>query len=71
LEIRALTYALPVFCAGRAALSSAFAQTPADVRQVATQALDHAIIIDTHADTPQALPQLGRLSRGGKILEDL
>jgi membrane dipeptidase len=44
-----------VFCAGQAAQPRAFAQTPADASQVAARALDHAIIIDTHADTPQAL----------------
>jgi membrane dipeptidase len=54
-EIREVTCALLVFCAGQAAVSSAFAQTPADVGQVAARALDHAIIIDTHADTPQLM----------------
>jgi membrane dipeptidase len=48
-----------VSCAGQAALPRAFAQTPADARQVAAQALDHAIIIDTHADTPQVLLEEG------------
>ncbi len=59
LEIHAVTWALLVSCAGQAALPRAFAQTPADARQVAAQALDHAIIIDTHADTPQALLEEG------------
>jgi membrane dipeptidase len=59
LEIHALTYALLVFCAGPAALLRAFAQTPTDARQVAAQALDHAIIIDTHADTPQVMLEEG------------
>jgi len=53
--IRAVTCALLMICAGHAALPRAFAQTTADTRQVAEQALDHAIIIDTHADTPQVL----------------
>jgi membrane dipeptidase len=44
-----------VFCAGTAAIPRTFAQAPADARQVAQQALNHAIIVDTHADTPQAL----------------
>ena len=35
---------------------AAFAQTAGDTaQQVAARALDHAIIIDTHADTPQAM----------------
>ena len=59
LEIHAVTWALLVSCAGQAALPRAFAQTPADARQVAAQALDHAIIIDTHADTPQVLLEEG------------
>jgi membrane dipeptidase len=59
LEIHALTCALLVFYAGRAALPRAFAQTPTDARQAAAQALDHAIIIDTHADTPQAMLEEG------------
>ncbi len=55
LEIQAVTCGLLVFCAGQAAQSRAFAQTPADASQVAARALDHAIIIDTHADTPQVM----------------
>jgi membrane dipeptidase len=55
LEIHALTWALLVFCAGPTALPQAFAQTPTVAPQVAAQALDRAIIIDTHADTPQAM----------------
>ncbi|MGD1102398.1 MAG: dipeptidase [Terriglobia bacterium] len=46
-------------CAGPTALPRALAQTPPDARQVAAQALDHAIIIDTHADTPQAMLEEG------------
>jgi membrane dipeptidase len=53
--MHALTCALLVYCAGPAALPGAFAQTPVDARQVAAQALHRAIIIDTHADTPQAM----------------
>jgi membrane dipeptidase len=55
LKIRAVACALLLFCAGQAARSRAFAQTPADPGSVAAQALDHAIIIDTHADTPQLM----------------
>ena len=40
---------------GRPPCQSAFAQTSADPGQVAARALDHAIIIDTHADTPQLM----------------
>ncbi len=47
--------AVLAFCAGLAILPRARAQTPADFEQVAARALDHAIIIDTHADTPQAM----------------
>ena len=59
LEILGVTYALLLFCAGQAALPPAFAQTPADARQVAARALEHAIIIDTHADTPQVMLEEG------------
>src|SRR5208283_5741536 len=59
LEIHAVTWALLVFCAGQTAMLGAFAQTPANARQVAAQALDHAIVIDTHADTPQAMLEEG------------
>jgi len=55
LKIRTVTCALLLFCAGQAALPRAFAQTPADPGSVAARALDHSIIIDTHADTPQVL----------------
>jgi membrane dipeptidase len=55
LEIRAILSALLVICAGQAGPQWAFARTPDDASQVAARALDHAIIIDTHADTPQAL----------------
>jgi membrane dipeptidase len=54
LEKHVITCALLVLCAGQA-----FAQTPSDAGQVAARALDHAIIIDTHADTPQALLEEG------------
>jgi len=36
-----------------------FAQAPAESAQVAAQALAHAIIIDTHADTPQVILEEG------------
>jgi membrane dipeptidase len=55
LKIRAVTCALLLFCAGQAALPRAFAQAPADPSAVAARALDHSIIIDTHADTPQVM----------------
>lgn len=42
-------------CALTAALPAAYARTPAEARDVAAQALEHAIIIDTHADTPQVM----------------
>ena len=54
LDKHVVTCALLVFCAGQV-----FAQTPSDPGQVAARALDHAIIIDTHADTPQALLEEG------------
>jgi microsomal dipeptidase-like Zn-dependent dipeptidase len=59
LGIRAVICALLINCAGHAALPRAFAQTAADTRQVAEQVLDHAIIIDTHADTPQVMIEEG------------
>jgi membrane dipeptidase len=52
---RAVIYALLAFGAGQFVLPKALAQSPADADQVAARALDQAIIIDTHADTPQAL----------------
>ena len=55
LKIRAVICALMLVCAGQAALPRALAQTPADPGSVAARVLDHAIIIDTHADTPQLL----------------
>jgi membrane dipeptidase len=59
LGIRAVICALLINCAGHAALPRAFAQAPADTRQVAEQALERAIIIDTHADTPQVMLEEG------------
>src|ERR1017187_6075566 len=58
-EIHAVIYALLVMGAGQAAPHRALAQTPENASQVATRALDHAIIIDTHADTPQAMLEEG------------
>ncbi len=55
LKIRALACTLLVFCAGQAAPGRAFGHPPPDATTVAARALDHAIIIDTHADTPQLL----------------
>jgi membrane dipeptidase len=54
-EIRGVTCALLAFCAWQAVLPSAFAQTHGEPGQVTARALDHAIIIDTHADTPQLI----------------
>jgi membrane dipeptidase len=54
LEQHVITCALLVLCAVQT-----FAQTPSDAVQVAARALDHAIIIDTHADTPQVLLEEG------------
>src|SRR5271166_6401715 len=59
LEIQVVTCALFVSCAVKAVPSRASAQAPADPGQVAAQVLDHAIIIDTHADTPQAMLEEG------------
>ena len=47
--------ALVVLCAELFLLPRVFAQTAGDPTQVAARALDHAIIIDTHADTPQVM----------------
>ena len=58
-KIPALTYALFVLWAGEAALPQALARTAADPSLVAARALDHAIIIDTHADTPQVILEEG------------
>jgi membrane dipeptidase len=59
LEFHALTGALLLFCSWQGTLPRAWARTPADVAEVAALALDHAIIIDTHADTPQAMLEAG------------
>jgi membrane dipeptidase len=50
---------LLVIGAGQAAPPRAIAQTPMDASQAAARALDHAIIIDTHADTPQTMLEEG------------
>jgi membrane dipeptidase len=55
LKIRAVTCAVLLVCAGQGAQSRVFAQKPANPGSVAARALDHAIIIDTHADTPQLM----------------
>ena len=59
LKISSRTSALLLFCAWLAALLPALAGPPADPDEVATRALEHAIIIDTHADTPQAMLEEG------------
>jgi membrane dipeptidase len=58
-ELHAVTWALLLLGTGQATLPRAFAQAPADAGRVAARALDHAIIIDTHADTPQAFLEEG------------
>lgn len=55
----ALTGALLVVCGGQATLPLAYARMPSDPGGVAAQALSRAIIIDTHADTPQAMLEEG------------
>ena len=55
LKIRAVACALLTICAGQSAPWRAFGQPPPDSVTVAARTLDHAIIIDTHADTPQLL----------------
>ena len=59
LKIRAVTCTLLLFCIGQAVLPRVFAQRPVDPGSVAARALDHAIIIDTHADTPQVMLEEG------------
>jgi membrane dipeptidase len=59
LKIHVLTCALGAFWGWHAALPPALARTPADSAEVAAQALDKAIVIDTHADTPQAFLEAG------------
>ncbi len=58
-QVHAVTCALLLWGTGQAALPWARAQAPADAGRVAVRALDHAIIIDTHADTPQAFLEEG------------
>ena len=53
------TCALLLFCAWSGALLPAFGGLPVDPDEVARRALEHAIIIDTHADTPQAMLEEG------------
>jgi membrane dipeptidase len=53
LKIRAVACALSMMCAGQAGLGRAFGHPPVDANAVAARALNHSIIIDTHADTPQ------------------
>jgi membrane dipeptidase len=51
----AVAYALLVSSTLGVGTPAAWGRSPADAAQVAAQALEHALIIDTHADTPQAL----------------
>ena len=53
LKLHVIASALLAF--GAAAALLVMAQPPADPDQVAARALEHAIIIDTHADTPQLI----------------
>ena len=55
LKLSAIACVLLLCCAGQAALSGHCQELPAGSAEAAEQALDRAIIIDTHADTPQAL----------------
>jgi membrane dipeptidase len=55
LKTRAVTCAMLLFCAGQTAPQKALARPPADPAAVAAEALNHSIIIDTHADTPQLM----------------
>lgn len=43
------------FCGVLPSIHNSFAQTSPDSNRVAAQALERAIIIDTHADTPQPI----------------
>jgi len=52
---RVLVYALVALAAAVMAAPSADARAPVDAEQVAQRALDHCVIIDTHADTAQAI----------------
>ena len=54
LKIRGVTCAL-VLGAGLAIPSRTFAQNPTSPSTSVDRVLDHAIIIDTHADTPQVM----------------
>ena len=54
-EIRAFILALLTFCWGQSSLLCGRAPSAPDAAGIAARALDHAIIIDTHADTPQVL----------------
>src|ERR1035437_454957 len=55
LGVHAVMLALWAICAGQASQPRGFAQSPTDLGQVAARALDRAIVIDTHADTPQLM----------------
>jgi membrane dipeptidase len=54
-EISVQTSVLLLFCAAGAGLHPAWAEPQASRDEVATRVLEHAIIVDTHADTPQVL----------------
>ena len=55
LEMRSVLCALVVLGAALFLVPRAIAKAPADAAQVAERALEHSIIIDTHADTPQVM----------------
>lgn len=59
LQIHVVTCAVLALGLGPAALPLFAARSSADAEQVAARALEHAIIIDTHADTPQGLLDQG------------
>lgn len=55
LKTQALTWGMLAFCGVLPSIHNSFAQTSPDSNRVAAQALERAIIIDTHADTPQPI----------------
>ena len=59
LKTHAFRCVLGAICSGLSALAQAFAGPPADPAAVAARALDTAIVIDTHADTPQVFLENG------------
>jgi len=55
LKTHAAIWGMQAFCAAQLSLLAATAAAPPDAQTVAARALERAIIIDTHADTPQAM----------------